>query len=338
MRIQDEDWPTFGWSADVRTFLEQMRREGLPTVLATLVRTEGSSPRPAGSQMAFDHKRATGYFSGGCLEADVANHAAVVLADGKSRRLVYGRGSPWIDIRLLCGGSLELLLERIDSKDEAVGQLLEFSQRRTPASWSSDGETRRVTAGVESASQLAWDGRTYRLRYDPPYRLIIVGGDPFALAMASLSASAGFQTMIVRPEGPDRPPPLPDVIYRRGRPDREIERLAPDQWTAVVTATHDDEWDDAAILAALRADTGYIGVLGATRRTAARIERLRACGVSPSRLAMVHAPIGVAGCGKAPWDVAVSVLAQIMQVRNSRAVSYDIAASYDPFDKSDETF
>ena len=260
--------------------------------------------------MLFDTADAVGYFSGGCLEADVANHASKVLHDGEPRRLVYGRGSPWIDIRLLCGGTLEILLELIEPDDAAVGLLEYYREVRSPAWWASDGRTRSVHGGApfdRSACAL--------VRFDPSWRIILVGGDPIVLAMASLGASAGFETIIVRQDGPSDNPPLPGVGYVRENVAAAIEKLAPDRWTAVVSATHDDDIDDMAIMAALRSDAAYVGVLGSSRRVAARRERLTAAGLAATRVASLHAPIGVARCGKAPWEVAVSVIAEIMQTR-----------------------
>lgn len=235
------------------------------------------------------------------------------------RRLVYGHGSPWIDIRLLCGGTLEIALERIDPDDPVVNTLLDLSDRRVPVRWTSDGQGRRAEAACAGDPAVrCWDDG-YALRFDPAYRVVIVGGDPFVLAMASLSASAGFDTTIVRPLGPVDPPPLPAVHYRRDRPDAAIAALRTDRWTAVVTATHDEELDDLALIAALRGEVGYVGVLGSARRVAARRERLARVDLPPTRIAALHAPIGVARCGKAPWEVAVSVIADIMQGRTDRA-------------------
>lgn len=86
-------------------------------VLVTLVQIAGSSPRHAGTQMLFWDDGAAGYLSGGCVELDLANHAAEVVRSGTAKRLVYGRGSPWIDIRLECGGTIEVLLERVNPDD-----------------------------------------------------------------------------------------------------------------------------------------------------------------------------------------------------------------------------
>ena len=95
--IEGADWPLFGWSDDIRPALADAIEAGRAAVLATLFKVEGSAPRGPGAQMLFDGPRATGYFSGDCIEGDVARHAAEVLADGEPRILHYGTGSPWID-------------------------------------------------------------------------------------------------------------------------------------------------------------------------------------------------------------------------------------------------
>jgi xanthine dehydrogenase accessory factor len=318
MLIQSAQWPLFGWAADVRPALREAVDGGRDVVMGILVRLEGSSPRPVGTTMLFDGDRATGYFSGGCLEADVANHAAEVRADGRPRFLVYGQGSPWIDIRLLCGGRLEILLERIQAEDPSAHELLRLMAARRPAFWSTDGTDRRVLDAAAMPA-LTWNGKRCGLRFDPVWRLILVGGDPIALAIAELASLAGFETIIIRPNGPNEEPPTPNVLYRRGDAFGEIQALVPDAWTCVVTATHDDEVDDRALLAALETGATYVGVLGSTKRVADRKTRLLAAGLPEARLSALHAPIGSARCGKAPWEVAVSVMGEIMQVRAKTA-------------------
>jgi xanthine dehydrogenase accessory factor len=317
MKLIDSDWPTFGWVTDLRHVLIEARGAVETIVLGTLIRIEGSSPRPVGSQMVFRAASAFGYFSGGCLESDVANHAQAVLENGEPRRLIYGRGSPWIDIRLACGGTLEILLERINHDDTAVGALQKFTENREPSWWVSDGWSRQVTA--DACMRLM--PNQYAQCYAPTWRIIVIGGDPIALALASLSVSAGFETIIIRPDGPFTPPPLTNVRYMRENVGTAIEELMPDRWTAVVTATHDDGVDDAAIIAAMHASAAYVGVLGSAGRIAPRRERLLAVGLQASKIASLHAPIGAVRCGKAPWEIAVSVVAEIMQTRTDGTVN-----------------
>jgi xanthine dehydrogenase accessory factor len=317
MALDDTDWPLFGWAADVRPALAAARANKNTAVLGTLVRVTGPAPRPAGTQMLFNGSQATGYFSGGCLEADVALHAEQVRIDGNPQRLIYGEGSPWIDIRLLCGGALEILLERIPPDDEAVGSLLQLKGCRELVAWKSDGLNRTAAVGLGD-QPLSYDGSGYCMSFAPPWRLIVVGGDPIALAIASLGFTTGFEVTLVRPFGPSDPPPLPGVDYVRDSASTALSRLKADPWTAVVTATHDDDVDDEVILAALELDAGYLGVLGSGARASDRHRRLGRNGISSKAISSIHAPMGAVKSGKAPMEVAVSVIAEIMALRTER--------------------
>lgn len=319
MQLEGNDWPTFGWISDIRPCLESARRQHRNVVLGTITRLVGSSPRPAGTQMVFDQDRAGGYFSGGCLEADVANHAAEVLRDRTPKTLLYGQGSPWIDIRLLCGGTIEILLESIDSEEPAVAELLRLEVARIPALWRSDGYARTVEPAPPDCPTWAADGTKYSLRYDPKSRLVVVGGDPTALALAKLASDAGFETYLIRGNGPGTTPPIGGLTYLRTAPAATLHAMSPDPWTAVVSVTHDDVVDDDVVTSALRSSAGYIGVLGARSRIGSRRDRLIKAGFGEHDLTRIHAPIGIAGCGKTPWEIAVSIVAEIMKSRNLSA-------------------
>lgn len=310
------EWPTFGLAEDVRPVLAQAQAAGKTLVLATLAALEGGGPRPVGTQMVFAEGLTAGYFSGGCVEGDIAGHAAQCLDDGEPRRLVYGEGSPWPDIRLLCGARIEVFLERVTADDAALAELLRLTKARRPALWVSDGQRRACGPPGEVAF---WKEAITR-PYEPAPRLAVVGWDPAALAIATLGAQAGFETTLIRPKGPETPPPLAGVAYLRGEPEESLARVGLDAWTAVAVATHDLETDQAALRAALPSDAGYVGLLGARARLPERLARLRASGVSERAIERLHAPIGLdLGGAKAPWEVAVSVIGEIMALRYARA-------------------
>jgi xanthine dehydrogenase accessory factor len=310
------DWPTFGWSDDVRPALAQALAQGRPAALATLYKVEGSAPRGPGAQMLFVGNAATGYFSGDCIEGDVAGHAREVLADGQPQRLHYGMGSPWIDIRLRCGGALHVLLERVLPDSPAAHALIENARGRRACVWRSDGLDQHVVTG--EAPLLAWHEEPFFLarRYDPPRRLIVTGGDPGALALARLGADARFETILIRPHGPQSPPPFPVSQYLREPVGEALARLGLDRWTAYIGATHEDEHDLGGCLSALRGGAGYVAMIGAKSRAAARTGALEAAGATPEELARLRLSPGVPGLGKAPWEVATGILAEVMQALN----------------------
>jgi xanthine dehydrogenase accessory factor len=297
---------------DVRPVLRRARDAARPLALATLVAVEGGGPRPEGTQMVFAEGLAAGYFSGGCVESDIADHAFACLEDGAPRTLVYGEGSPWPDIRLLCGARIEIVVERVAPADPALAELLAAEAERRPVTWISDGVRRICAAAAEP-----FPGALVVRRYTPRPRLVVVGSDPTALAIAQLGSQAEFETTLVRPKGPEAPPPIPGVAYLRQEPAEALARVGVDAWTAVAIATHDSETDHVALIAALPSAAGYVGLLGARRRLSERLARLRAAGVSNAAIARLHAPIGLDIGGKAPWEVAISVIGEITAVRHA---------------------
>jgi xanthine dehydrogenase accessory factor len=307
------EWPLFGMTADARPALRRARDAGETAVLATLIAVEGGGPRPVGTQMVFAPGIVAGYFSGGCVESDIADHATACLADGEPRTLIYGEGSPWPDIRLLCGARIEIFLERVGADDAALVELLSAHEERRPVVWVSDGRARECGPEISP-----WPEAQVVRRHEPTPRLIVVGGDPTALAIAQLGAQSELETTLVRPKGPVDGPPIAGVAYSRAEPDRAFAAIGVDAWTAIAIATHDLETDRAALRAALPSPAGYVGLLGARRRVADRLAPLRAEGAPESAFAKLHAPIGLDIGGKAPWEVAVSVIGEIMALRYAR--------------------
>lgn len=308
------EWPLFGLTDDVRPTLRRAREAGQAVALATLIDVEGGGPRPVGTQMVFAPGIAAGYFSGGCVESDVADHAFACVADGNPRTLVYGEGSPWPDIRLLCGARIEIFLERVAADDAALAELLAAQAERRPVVWVSDGVTRQCAEELSP-----WPEARVARRHEPTPRLIVVGGDPTALAIAQLGAQAEFETTLVRPKGPAEGPPIPGVAYSRAEPLEAFAAIGVDPWTSIAIATHDLEIDRAALRAALPSEAGYVGLLGARKRIADRLAPLRAEGSPAHQFDKLRAPIGLDIGGKAPWEVAVSVIGEITALRYARA-------------------
>lgn len=304
----------FGVAEDVRPAMRRARTDNQAFVLATLVSVEGGGPRPEGTQMVFAPGVLAGYFSGGCVEGDVAGHAWACLEDSRPRTLVYGEGSPWPDIRLLCGARIEIFLERVPADDPALAELLAAETERRPVTYVSDGVSRACGPDTKPQAMSA-----VAKRYDPVPRLAIVGGDPTALAIAELGVKSGFETTLIRPKGPETPPPIPGLAYRREAPGEALLAIGLDPWTSVAVATHDLETDRAALKVALPSAAGYVGLLGARRRLAGRLTELQMEGMPEAAVARLHAPIGLDIGGKAPFEVAVSVIGEITALRYARA-------------------
>ena len=301
-------WLVSGLEDDIRLHMFAAADQGESFALATIVAADGG-PRPVGAQMVVTGTEAWGFLSGGCIEDDVALNARETIADGAARRLVYGEGSPFVDIRLPCGGRIEVIIERVEADDSAVAALRSLTAQRAPALWSSDGEV-RTCLPLSHAD----DAAPIRKLYEPVQRLIVLGSDPFALAIGGMGQTLGWDVTLLSPFGPSEEAPFGLQCDRRGL-DEAFNDLALDRWTAVAVATHDLDLDERALVPALRSDAGYVGVLGSRRKLAERIERLAKAGLSQAQIDRLRAPIGLAIPARSPWEVAVSVIAEVIAAR-----------------------
>jgi len=154
--------------------------------------------------------------------------------------------------------------------------------------------------------------------FNPPLRLVVVGAVHIAQQLVPLAVAAGYDVTVVDPRrawaSGER---FPDVALITDWPDEALRTLAPGHRTAIVTLTHDPKLDDPALAAALASPAFYIGALGSRRTQERRLERLRAQGFDAAALARIHGPVGLDIGAKSPAEIAVSILAQIIQVRRA---------------------
>jgi xanthine dehydrogenase accessory factor len=167
--------------------------------------------------------------------------------------------------------------------------------------------------------------------YSPPLRFIIVGAVHIAQPLAVMASAAGWEVVIVDPRGAwateDR---FPGVRIVADWPDVALSALAPDRRTAIVTLTHDPKLDDPALTVALRSPAFYVGSLGSRKTHGARLRRLADAGLDDVQLARIHAPIGLAIGARTPSEIAVAILAQVMQVLRERRNVFSASAGSCP--------
>ncbi len=173
----------------------------------------------------------------------------------------------------------------------------------------SDDRSRTVSVGDNDGHRL------FIHIYSPPKRLIIVGAVHIAQSLAPMAALAGYDVTVVDPRGTFATAQrFPGVTLAQGWPDEELEKLAPDRRTAVVTLTHDPKLDDPALNSALASEAFYIGALGSRRTHGQRLERLGEVGRSEEELNRIHGPVGLNIGSVSPAEIAVSILGQMTQV------------------------
>ncbi len=150
--------------------------------------------------------------------------------------------------------------------------------------------------------------------YNPPPRLLIVGGVHIAQPLSRMAALAGFDVVVVDPRtafaSPER---FPGVRLVGRWPAEAMAELAPDHRTAVVTVTHDPKLDDPALESALRSPAFYIGALGSRRTHAKRVARLADAGFGDEEISRIHGPVGLPLGARTPGEIAVAILAEIVR-------------------------
>ena len=302
-------------------------RAGRGAVLATVVETWGSAPRPVGSQLAVagDGEMA-GSVSGGCVEGAVVIEAGAALADGQPRLLTYGvSDDAAFAVGLACGGTIRVLVEPLGGALplEFAEALAAAGAERRPAGYAVNLATweRRLVGPQDfpdrfraDRSGIEEDGATFVAILNPPLRMIVVGAVHIAQALLPMARLAGYDVTLIDPRDAfGSAARFPGETVLHDYPDEVMPGLAPDPRTAVVTLTHDPKIDDPAIRAALGSPCFYLGCLGSTRTHAKRLDRLRAAGVPEEAIARIHAPVGLDIGARTPAEIAVSILAQITE-------------------------
>lgn len=295
--------------------------------IATLVATDGPSPREVGAQMLITQQQHWGFLSGGCVEDDIARHGREVIATNTHRLLRYGEGSPWFDIKLACGAGISVLVEPANIDDPAICTLLSGYRERKPVSWQSNGEIRKASfSDVSGVPTQPWDGINFSAYIEPPLRLVVIGSDATAFALAALAVHLEIETVLVDPGGPAESP-IAGIEYLRSA---TAVNLPLDRWTAIAVVTHDRESDETLLAASLSSDAFYVGAIGARSRLQGRIERLQQLGVSENDIGRLCAPIGLHGFGKSPRDIALSIMSEVKRdfhSRSARARSEGVSTS-----------
>lgn len=169
----------------------------------------------------------------------------------------------------------------------------------------------------DGASTVEIEGERYLLQtLSPPPRVIVVGAVHIAQQLIPMARMAGYDVQLIDPRTafavPER---FPGVQVIREWPQEAMARLSLDSRTAIVTLSHDPKIDEPALGAALKSAAFYIGALGSRKNHARRLERLAASGFDDDALQRIAGPIGLPLGGRSPAEIAVSILAQIIQTR-----------------------
>jgi len=298
-------------------------RAGQRPWLCTIVRTIGSSPRPAGSLLAcLSSGEFTGSLSGGCVEEDLLERLAAGAIDDSAPQVVeYGVTAEENErLGLPCGGRLLVLVQRLAQADLAwLEPVLDALERRECTLRTLDiasGET--TLAAVHFHEPLSFDDRVLLQCFGPQMRMLLVGSGQLSQTLAELALAMGYEVMVTdtRQHALDQWAG-PDVPLLQGMPDDVVLQHAADKHSIVITLTHDPRIDDMALMEALSTQAWYVGALGSVRTTEKRLRRLRDLGVPEDAIARLHAPVGLPIGSKTPLEIAVAIMAEITQLRRA---------------------
>ena len=304
---------TVPFAGPVRDPIETILATPEDAVLAVITGVEGPSYRPVGAMMAvFAGGDRSGSLSSGCIEEDITLHARQALETGRPASVRYGRGSPFIDIQLPCGGGLDILL--LPRPDRGVLERVVAARRaRTPVTVAADRETGALALREEGPT--GWDGDAFLIRETPAIRFLVFGKGPEAATFAALVQGAGYPNLLLSPDhetlGAGAAAGCETSHLTRPALPAEV---AVDPWTAMILFFHDHDWEPPILAAALDTPAFYIGAQGSQRARDARLMELQVMGVDPARFDRLHGPVGLIPSARDAGTLAVSVLAEILQV------------------------
>ena len=175
--------------------------------------------------------------------------------------------------------------------------------------------SRRVSISVEAHE------RDFLIDVHVPQEvLVIVGAVHIAIPLVTFARELGLRTIVVDARTifatKDRFDHVDELIQLW--PEDALQEITLNESTYVVTLTHDEKLDTPALICALNHPVGYVGALGSRRTHAKRVTALQAAGVSEVQIARIHAPIGLDLGARSPAEIALSIIAEIMQVRNRK--------------------
>jgi len=337
-------------SLDVLREAARLTERGERLGLATIVGTRGSTPQKVGARLlARDGERLAGTLGGGAVEADTVREAALAAAGGPPALREYALSTGVDDWGLACGGTMIVFVEPLDAGALWwLRPVIEATEGRDPVAvvTALDGREAgarllvregKVSGGLSDAAltsaAVELGGRAlareapelggaagvqlYAEPFGPPPALVIVGAGHVGKALAGVARSLGVSVTVVddRPEYASRER-FPEADRVVAAPVGETFGWLPvGPGTAVVVAMRNQDLDYEATAAALRTRARYVGLIGARRKAILVTERLVADGFPIERVRALRAPIGLDIGARAPEEIAVSILAEWLMVR-----------------------
>jgi xanthine dehydrogenase accessory factor len=335
---------------DLLDTVREWFQAGEQVAVATVIRVEGTAPRPVGARLIVSSGgRMAGSVSGGCVETTVYQEMMDLLEGGPPRVLHFGITEDMIwDVGLACGGTIDVFVQALDPRivaalGERVEQqepvalvaFIEGEKAGATALVTADGEVLgpdpgpAATRATEMLASRVDRGRifeptpgarVYIEPFLPPPLLVIAGGVHVAIPLARFGKELGFRVVVVDPRekfaNRERFPGADQVLVTW--PDKALAGLEVGDTTYIVLLTHDPKIDEPTLAAAIKTGAAYIGAIGSRKTHADRYERMEWWGITGEQLDRVYSPIGLDLGGSTPEETALSIIAEVVAVKNGR--------------------
>ena len=320
------------------TKLNQLLKGAESFVLATVIETWGSAPKPVGSMLVVNKLgHIFGSVSGGCVEGSVITEALDILDTNDCKLLTFRvSDGDAFQVGLACGGEIKILLEPISKENTTVsknlktfldeyfnGNLVIYSiDLTTFERWvtkvSDEGFAKIPMDPLSKRTSFKLDDTFFSVLY-PRLKLIIVGAVHIAQYLVNLAEIFEHKILIVDPRSAFATKArFPTAKILTEWPDTALDEIELDQDSALITLTHDPKIDDIALEKALKSDCYYIGSLGSKRTHAKRLDRLKLLGFTNNQLNRIEGPIGLDIGAKTPSEIALSIMAEIISVQRDK--------------------
>ncbi len=300
----------------------------------------------------------SGSVSAGCVEGAVVDEGIKSIKTGRSALVHYGISDDMaFDVGLMCGGKIDILVRPVKrgildalldaikiNHPTALATVIQGAESllgneklvvedggifgEIGSGWDVQVESALRQALVDGKSQSvllsstqAADEITVFLDVMlTPLTLMVIGGVHIAIPLVTIAKTLGFHTIVIDPRkrfaNQERFPHADQIIQSW---HEEAFAQAPiTSSTAVAVLAHDPKIDDPALIAALKGPAFYVGGLGSKRTQGLRRQRLQEAGLSEEQINRLHGPVGLNIGAKTPEEIALSIMAEIIQVKNER--------------------
>lgn len=319
----------------IRTAVE-WAEEGCRFLLATVVETWGSSPRPIGSMMALrEDGRIVGSVSGGCIEDDMifkysTDHQGLDAPLALPTLVTYGVSAEEARrFGLPCGGTIKLMLE-FEPEKQPLSELLSRLDNGELVRRIVSLQTGRTQLEVaQSLDVLKLSETKLAHTLGPGYRMLLIGAGALAEYLSVMATFNGFDVTVCDPrEEYQSSFQMAGVKVVKDMPDDVVASFNLDSRSCVIALSHDPKLDDLALMEALRTSSFYVGAIGSRKNNQARRERLEThFGLSRRELNKLHGPVGIYIGSRTPAEIAVSIMAEVLAAKNGVSVSHEMGVA-----------